>query len=73
MPFSSGLELLSMSRFPSTEAVLLSQSAFNFPKTRQIIIYPLKSVRCKVQDEDYNIQDASQSKSCKFQHNILYF
>ena len=31
MPFSSGLELLSMSRFPSTEAVLLSQSAFNFP------------------------------------------
>ena len=31
MLFSSGLELLSMSRFPSTEAVLLSQSAFNFP------------------------------------------
>ena len=31
MPFSSSLELLSMSLFPSTEAVLLSQSAFNFP------------------------------------------
>ena len=82
MPFSSGLELLSMSRFPSTEAVLSSQSAFNFPnwlfhkcliKTREIIIYPLKSVRCKVQDEDYNIRDASQSKTCKFHHNILYF
>ena len=82
MPFSSGLELLSMSRFPSTEAVLLSQPAFNFPnwlfhkcliKTRKIIIYPLKSVRWKVQDEDYNIRDASQSKTCKFHHNILYF
>ena len=31
MPFSSGLELLAMSRFPSTEAVLLWQSASNFP------------------------------------------
>ena len=31
------------------------------------------SVRCKVQDEDYNIHDASQSKSYKFHHNILYF
>ena len=31
MLFSSGLELLSMSRFPSTEAVLLWQSVFNFP------------------------------------------
>ena len=31
MPFSSDLELLSMSRFPSTEVVLPWQSAFNFP------------------------------------------
>ena len=31
-------------------------------KTRQIIIYPLISVRCKVQDEDYDIHDASQRK-----------
>ena len=28
----------------------------------QIIIYPLISVRCNVQDEDYNIHDASQRK-----------
>ena len=31
-------------------------------KARQIIIYPLISVRCKVQDKDYNIHDASQRK-----------
>ena len=64
-------------------AVLLSQSAFNFLnwlfhkcfglKTRQIITYPLLSVRCKVQDEDYNTHDPSQRKSYKFHHNILYF
>ena len=82
MLFSSGLELLSMSRFPSTEAVLLSQSAFNFPNwlfhkclIKNQANHNLSFEKCKmqVQDEDYNIHDASQSKSCKFHHNILYF
>ena len=43
-------------------------------KSSQIIIYPLSRVKCKVQDENLNnIHDASQSKSCKLHHNILYF
>ena len=43
-------------------------------KSSQIIIYPLSRVKCKVQDENFNnIHDASQSKSCKLHHNILYF
>ena len=42
-------------------------------KTMQILIYPSLSVRWKVQDEDYNTHDASQRKSYKFHHNILYF
>ena len=42
-------------------------------KTRKIIIYPLLRVKYKVQDEDLNMHDASQSKSYKFHHNILYF
>ena len=42
-------------------------------KTRLIIIYHSLSVRWKVQDEDYNIHDASQSKSYKPHRNILYF
>ena len=66
----------------SFSAVLLSQSAFNFPNwlfhkclIKNQANHNLSFEKCKmqVQDEDYNIHDASQSKSCKFHHNILYF
>ena len=40
-------------------------------KIRHIIIYPLLSVECNIQDEDNNIHDASQG-ICKFHHIIIY-
>ena len=81
--FLSGLEELSMSGFPSVEAVLLWQSVFDFPnwlfheylrEKQPNHNFPLSRVKCKVQDKNFNnIHEASQSKSCKFHRNILYF
>ena len=81
--FLSGLEELSMNGFPSVEAVLLWQSVFDFPnwlfheylrEKQPNHNFPLSRVKCKVQDKNFNnIHEASQSKSCKLHHNILYF